>query len=57
MESHHRFHLIQRLFNIYQVFPNALFLNEKIGTIIRQGYIGRNPFETRICKRVYRRIP
>lgn len=50
MESHHRFHLIQRLFNIYQVFPNALFLNEKIGTIIRQGYIGRNPLKPEFAR-------
>lgn len=50
MESHHRFHLIQRLFKIYQVFPNALFLNEKIGTIIRQGYIGRNPLKPEFAR-------
>lgn len=50
MESHHRFHLIQRLFNIYQVFPNAMFLNEKVGTFIRQGYVGRNPLKPEFAR-------
>ncbi|MBB2481365.1 ATP-binding protein [Bacillus sp. APMAM] len=50
LESHHRFHLIQRLFNIYQVFPNALFLNEKVGMFIRQGYVGRNPLKPEFAR-------
>jgi hypothetical protein len=50
MESHHRFHLIQRLFNIYQVFPESLLLNERVGTLIRQGYVGRNPLKPEFAR-------
>lgn len=50
MESHHRFHLIQRLFNIFQVFPIHLQLNDKIGTLIRQGYVGRNPLKSEFAR-------
>ncbi|MEI0738993.1 ATP-binding protein [Paenibacillus sp. JTLBN-2024] len=57
LESHHRFHLIQRLFNIYQVFPNSLLLNEKIGTLIRQGYVGRNPLKPEFARAFTDKFP
>ncbi|NRD76569.1 ATP-binding protein [Bacillus sp. BRMEA1] len=57
MESHHRFHLIQRLFNIFQVFPNHLILNDKIGTLIRQGYVGRNPMKPEYARSFSEKLP
>lgn len=50
MEGHHRFHLIQRLFNVYQVFPQTLDLENRISRLIRQGYVGRNPMTPEFAK-------
>lgn len=50
LEGHHRFHLIQRLFNLYQVFPQTLDLESRISRLIRQGYVGRNPMTPEFTK-------
>ncbi|CAM5779384.1 ATP-binding protein [Brevibacillus borstelensis] len=44
MDSHYRFHLIQRLFSLFfQPLPVHLDLESRISRLIRQGYINRNP--------------
>ncbi|WP_084786895.1 ATP-binding protein [Bacillus tuaregi] len=50
MEGHYRFHLTQRLFNLFQVFPQHLDLESRISRLIRQGYVGRNPFSPGFAK-------
>lgn len=42
-DGQHRLHLIQRLFNIFQVLPAHIDMESRISRLIRQGYIGRNP--------------
>ncbi len=42
-ESHIRLHLVQRIFQYFQVLPCHLDLEAKISRIIRGGYISRNP--------------
>ena len=43
LEGQHRLHLIQRLFNVFQVLPAHIDMESRISRLIRQGYIGRNP--------------
>lgn len=46
LETHYRLHIIsQRLFKLFQPLPMHLELENKISTMIRLGYISRNPFK------------
>lgn len=40
-----RTHLIQRIYNLFQPLPTHVRIWNMITTLIRQGYIARNPFE------------
>ncbi|MBZ9689340.1 ATP-binding protein [Clostridium estertheticum] len=44
LESHIRYHLIQRLFQYFQPLNWELDLESRVSRVIRQGYIARNPF-------------
>lgn len=44
LDSHYRFHIIQRLFSLFQVLPYHLDLESRLSRILRQGYLARNPF-------------
>lgn len=41
-----RLHLLQRIYKIFQPLPIHLKVWNMIDTLIRQGYVGRNPFST-----------
>ncbi|WP_026673991.1 AAA family ATPase [Alkalihalobacterium bogoriense] len=43
LDAQYRLHLIQRLFNLFQVLPVHVDMESRISKLIRQGYIGRNP--------------
>lgn len=46
LETHYRLHIIsQSLFKVFQPLPMHLELENKISTMIRSGYISRNPFK------------
>lgn len=44
LDSQYRFHIIQRLFFLFQVLPFHIDLESRLSRLLRQGYIGRNPF-------------
>lgn len=44
MESHYRYHFIQRLFQYFQPLNIHLDLESRVSRMIRQGYLARNPF-------------
>ena len=44
LESHIRYHLVQRLFQYFQPLDLHLDLESRVSRVIRQGYIARNPF-------------
>lgn len=44
LDSQYRFHIIQRLFSLFQVLPFHIDLESRLSRLLRQGYIGRNPF-------------
>lgn len=44
LDSHYRFHIIQRLFSLFQVLPFHIDLESRLSRLLRQGYVGRNPF-------------
>lgn len=44
LDSHHRIHLINRIFQVFQPLPMNIKLESRISRSIRQGYITRNPF-------------
>lgn len=52
LDGQYRFHVIQRVFNFFQVLPIHLDLESRISRLIRQGYLKRNPF----CAENTRRI-
>lgn len=43
LDSHFRYHLIQRLFRYFQPLPQHIDLEQKISRLLRQGYLARNP--------------
>ena len=45
LDSQYRFHIIQRLFSLFQVLPFHIDLESRISRLLRQGYVGRNPFK------------
>ncbi|AIF42155.1 ATP-binding protein [Virgibacillus sp. SK37] len=44
LDSQYRFHIIQRLFSLFQVLPFHIDLESRLSRLLRQGYVGRNPF-------------
>lgn len=50
LDAKYRFHIAQRLFKFFQPLSVHLDLESKISRIIRQGYISRNPIETKFIK-------
>jgi hypothetical protein len=44
LDSQYRFHIIQRLFSLFQVLPFHLDLESRLSRLLRQGYLARNPF-------------
>lgn len=44
LDSHHRIHLINRIFQVFQPLPMNIKMESRIARSIRQGYITRNPF-------------
>ncbi|MED1904560.1 ATP-binding protein [Cytobacillus firmus] len=47
LDPSHRFHCVQRLFQYFQPFEIHLDLEQRISRAIRQGYLSRNPFESK----------
>ncbi|WP_206915846.1 ATP-binding protein [Alicyclobacillus suci] len=45
LETHIRFHLVQRLFQYFQPLSVHLDLESRISRLIRQGYVYRNPIQ------------
>lgn len=45
LETHVRFHLVQRLFQYFQPLSMHLDLESRISRLIRQGYVYRNPIQ------------
>jgi energy-coupling factor transporter ATP-binding protein EcfA2 len=50
LDGQYRIHLIQRIFNIFQVLPLHLDVESRISRMIRQGYLGRNPLSPSYAK-------
>lgn len=46
LDSHYRFHLIQRIFSMFQVLPYHIDLESRISRLLRQGYLARNPLSS-----------
>lgn len=46
LDSHYRFHLIQRIFSMFQVLPYHLDLESRLSRLLRQGYLSRNPLSS-----------
>lgn len=46
LDSHYRFHLIQRVFSMFQVLPYHLDLESRLSRLLRQGYLSRNPLSS-----------
>jgi len=44
LDSQYRFHIIQRVFSLFQVLPFHIDLESRLSRLLRQGYVGRNPF-------------
>ncbi|WP_026673755.1 ATP-binding protein [Alkalihalobacterium bogoriense] len=50
LDSHFRFHVIQRVFQYFQPLPIHLDLESRISRLVRQGYINRNPLQVEYVK-------
>lgn len=46
LDSHYRFHLIQRVFSLFQVLPYHFDLESRVSRLLRQGYLSRNPLSS-----------
>ncbi|KIL38696.1 hypothetical protein SD70_24945 [Gordoniibacillus kamchatkensis] len=44
LDALYRMHLVQRIFQYFQPLPIHLELEQRISRILRQSYVGRNPF-------------
>jgi energy-coupling factor transporter ATP-binding protein EcfA2 len=44
LDSQYRIHIIQRLFSLFQCLPLHIDLESRLSRLLRQGYVGRNPF-------------
>ncbi|MFC0212126.1 ATP-binding protein [Paenibacillus chartarius] len=44
LDASYRMHLVQRIFQYFQALPIHLELEQRISRILRQSYVGRNPF-------------
>lgn len=44
LDASYRMHLVQRIFQYFQPLPIHLELEQRISRILRQSYVGRNPF-------------
>lgn len=47
LDKQYRVHIIQRLFQVFQPLMIHLDLESRISRIIRQGYLARNPFDSK----------
>lgn len=45
LDSHFRYHLIQRLFRYFQPLQQHIDLEQRVSRLLRQGYLGRNPYQ------------
>lgn len=54
LDSHYRIHMVDRLFQVFQPLPMVIELERKISRVIRQGYLSRNPFGSRLAQEFYR---
>jgi ABC-type dipeptide/oligopeptide/nickel transport system ATPase component len=53
LEPHLRIHLLQRLFQFFQPLGEHLQLYDAISTMIRSGYLDRNPFSPSYVRRLF----
>ncbi|HBX49101.1 MAG TPA: AAA family ATPase [Clostridiaceae bacterium] len=54
VEGYYRIHMIDRLFQVFQPLPMNLELERKISRALRQGYISRNPFDSKLAQGFYK---
>ena len=54
LDSHYRIHMVDRLFQVFQPLPMSIELERKISRAIRQGYLSRNPFSSKLAQGFYR---
>lgn len=52
LETHIRFHLVQRLFQYFQPLSVHLDLESRISRLIRQGYVYRNPIQSGFLEQI-----
>lgn len=52
LETHIRFHLVQRLFQYFQPLGVHLDLENRISRLIRQGYVYRNPIQSGFLEQI-----
>ena len=50
LDSHYRIHMVDRLFQVFQPLPMSIELERKISRAIRQGYLSRNPFSSKLAQ-------
>lgn len=49
LDSHYRIYMVDRLFQVFQPLPMNIELERKISRTLRQGYVFRNPFESKLA--------
>ena len=54
LDSHYRIYMVDRLFQVFQPLPMNIELERKISRALRQGYVFRNPFESKLAQGFYR---
>lgn len=54
LDSHYRIHMVDRLFQVFQPLPMSIELERKISRAIRQGYLSRNPFSSKLAQGFYK---
>jgi hypothetical protein len=52
LDSHYRFHCVQRLFRYFQPLDTHLDIEQRISRAIRQGYVNRNPLNPSYVQRI-----
>ena len=50
LDSHYRIYMVDRLFQVFQPLPMNIELERKISRALRQGYVSRNPFESKLAQ-------
>nr|WP_242847815.1 ATP-binding protein [Fervidicella metallireducens] len=50
LDSHYRIYMVDRLFQVFQPLPMNIELERKISRTMRQGYVFRNPFESKLAQ-------